>query len=53
MLTEIYIEALLADPKAADQIWVAWDAGEICDAVAAWAWWMTALHPIAAIKLIR
>ena len=31
MLTEIYIEALLADEKLADQVWEAWDAGEIDD----------------------
>ncbi len=29
MLTEIYIEALLVDEEAADQVWVAWDKGEI------------------------
>ncbi len=38
MLTEIYIEALLVDEGLADQVWEAWDAGEISDAVAAWAW---------------
>ena len=26
MLTEIYIEALLVDEEAADQVWGAWDA---------------------------
>ncbi len=36
MLTEIYIEAV--DEELADQVWEAWDAGEISDAVAAWAW---------------
>ena len=35
MLTEIYIEALLADEELADQ---AWDAGEIDDVVAYTAW---------------
>ena len=29
MLTEFYIEAPLADEELADQIWEAWDAGEI------------------------
>ena len=32
MLTEIYIEALLADEELADQVWEVWDAGEIDDA---------------------
>ncbi len=40
MLTEIYIEALLADEELADQVWEAWDAGEIDDSLATWAWWM-------------
>ncbi len=39
MLTEIYIEALMVDEELADQVWEAWDAGEICDFWAAWAWW--------------
>ena len=29
MLTEIYIEALLVDEDMADQVWEAWDMGEI------------------------
>ena len=29
MLTEIYIEALLVDEDLADEVWEAWDAGEI------------------------
>jgi len=29
MLTEIYIEALLIDEELADQVWEAWDAGEM------------------------
>ncbi len=40
MLTETYIEALLVDEELADQVWEAWFAGEISDAVAAWAWWL-------------
>ena len=38
MLTEIYIEALLVDEVLADQVWQAWDAGKIDDAVAYTAW---------------
>ena len=34
MLTEIYIEALLVD----DQVWEAWDKGEIDDQVASTLW---------------
>ncbi len=40
MLTEIYIEALLQDEELADQVWEAWDSGEISDDIAAWAWWI-------------
>jgi len=29
MLTEIYVEALLIDEDLADQVWEAWDKGEI------------------------
>ena len=36
MLTETYIEALLVDEELADQVW---DAGEIDDLAACWAWW--------------
>ena len=42
MLTEIYIEALLVDEKLADQVWEAWDAGEIDDLVAWLSWWTIA-----------
>ena len=42
MLTEIYIEALLVDEKAADQVWEAWDKGEIDDEIACTAWMMIA-----------
>ena len=44
MLTEIYIEALLADEEAADQVFEAWDKGDISDIWAAWMWWW--LSPI-------
>ncbi len=36
MLIEIYTEALLVDEELADQVWAAWDKGEIDDSVAAW-----------------
>ena len=29
MLTEIYIEALLVNEDLADQVWEAWDKGEL------------------------
>ena len=38
MLTEIYIEALLADEVLADQVWELWNAGVITDDLAVWAW---------------
>jgi len=38
MLTEIYNETLLADEELADQVWEAWDAGEIDDLAACIAW---------------
>jgi len=31
MLIELYIEALLVDEERADQVWEAWDQGEIDD----------------------
>ncbi len=46
MLTEIYIEALLADEKLADQVWEAWDAGEVDDQSAYIAWWHIVLAQI-------
>ncbi len=45
MLTEIHIEALLADEEMADQIWEAWDKGEIDDQVA-WVAYHVKLHAI-------
>ncbi len=36
MLTEIYVEALLVDEDLADQVWEAWDKGEIDDMGAFW-----------------
>ena len=38
MLTELYIEALLVDEGLADQVWAAWDAGEIDDQIVWLAW---------------
>ena len=38
VLTEIYIEALLVDEELADQVWEAWDKGEIDDFTAYFAW---------------
>ncbi len=43
MLTEIYISALLIDKELADQVWGAWDKGEIDDQVAWIAWWLISL----------
>ncbi len=38
MLSTIYIEALLVNEELADQVWDAWNAGELCDLAAANAW---------------
>jgi hypothetical protein len=38
MLTEIYVEALLANEELADRVWDAWDKGEIDDQRAWLAW---------------
>jgi len=40
MLTEVYISALLVNENLADQVWEAWDKGEIDDQVAWFAWWL-------------
>ena len=42
MLTEIYVGALLVDEELADQVWEAWDKGEIDDEIACTAWMMIA-----------
>ena len=42
--TEIYIEALLVDEELADQVWEAWDKGEIDDHCAAIAWLLIKLN---------
>ena len=43
MLTELYIEALLADEALADEVWTLWDAGVITDELAALAWAILAI----------
>ncbi len=53
MLTEIYIEALLVDEELADEVWEAWDAGEIDDRVAAWAWWIVYYCGYAPVEIGR
>ena len=42
MRTEFYIEALLVDQERADQVCEVWDAREIDDWLAAWAWGLVA-----------
>ena len=36
----LYIEALLVDEEQADQVWEAWDKGEIDDEIVWLAWWL-------------
>ncbi len=50
MLVYLYIEALLLDEELADQVWEAWDAGEIDDQVASLAWWFIVQRPLYARK---
>jgi len=38
MLTRLYVEALMANKELADQVWEAWNKGEIDDCVAAVLW---------------
>ncbi len=42
MLTRLCIEALLVNEELADQVWEAWDKGEIEEMTAFWAWWTIA-----------
>ncbi len=44
MLTEIYIEALLVDEDLADQVWEAWDKGEIDDQMTWLVWCLITLN---------
>ncbi len=46
MLREAYIEALMANEALADQVWEAWDAGEIDDQVASLACWFIVQRPL-------
>ena len=50
MLTEIYIEALLVDEELADQVWEAWDRGEIDDQIACIAWVLIVELPLCTPK---
>ena len=43
MLTEFYIEALLADEKLADLVWEAWDSGDVADETACIGWMLIAI----------
>jgi len=43
-MLEIYIETLLVDEELADQVWDAWDRGEIDDLTAWSAWWLMPIH---------
>ncbi len=51
MLAEIYVQALLVDENQADQVWEAWDKGEIDDRMAWLAWWLIALAPVVAARI--
>ena len=46
MLTEIYIEALMVDEELADQVWEAWDKGELDDQIAWIVWRLIAERPL-------
>ncbi len=46
MFTEIHIEALLVDEESADQVWEAWDMGEIDDQVAWLVWRIIDIRPL-------
>ena len=43
MLTEIYIDTLMANEELADQVWEAWDKGEIDQHTAITRWGFIAL----------
>ncbi len=51
MLTEIYIEAV--DERLADQVWEAWDSGEIDDLIALRAWWVVAASGVQSAKAMN
>jgi len=46
MLTEMYVEALLVDGDLADQVWEAWDKGEIDDQIVCIAWMLIVARPL-------
>ena len=46
MLAEIFIEALLIDEELADEVWEAWNKGEIDDQVACIAWMLIVERPL-------
>ena len=43
MLTRIYVEALLVDEELADQVWAAWDMGDLSDQTTCIAWVLIAM----------
>ncbi len=43
MLTQIYISALLVDEELADQVWEAWNKGEIDDEAVCITWMLIAM----------
>ncbi len=53
MLTEIYVETLLVDEQLADQVWEAWDVGEIDDQIAYIAWVLIVERPLYPCQLNR
>ena len=46
MLCRMYVEALLVNEALADQVWEAWDKGEIDDQVAWRAWVLIVERPL-------
>ncbi len=46
MLTEIYIEALLGDEELAEQVWEAWNTGEVDNEIACIAWILIVERPL-------
>ena len=46
MLTEIYLEAPVVDEELADEVWEAWDVGEMDDLAALISWKLLALTKI-------
>ncbi len=53
MLTELYIDALLANEELADQVWELWNDGLIPDDQAALAWWMVLTAALVAAFSLR